>query len=232
MVPKIIKIRSCEGKHTITETFVEHIVTGGINARWNCGVFRKKQQCLSKCKSDWRKWTRLDTSVLHLFEKREWNLPFLLFHFSSQKGNDQEKHLREAICITIFLLSHCLCLLAESVLLVNVIWEIVGVYLRHSTVLIKHVILLFTKTGHIDEHFQFDFSSLYSHSLYEHVNVRVKVINISPVTGNVPLPFYENLSSAPIEGQIKDVQYKKDWHLYPSLCYMLAVIATLLLWSS
>lgn len=137
MVPKIIKMRSCEGKHTITETFLEHIVTGGINSRWNCGVFRKKQQCLSKCKSDWRKWTDLDTSVLHLFEKREWNLSFLLFHFSSQKGNDQEKHVREAICITIFLLSHCLCLLAESVLLVNVIWEIVGVYLRHSTVFIN-----------------------------------------------------------------------------------------------
>ena len=30
----------------------------------------------------------------------------------------------------------------------------------------------------------------------------------------------------------KDVQDKKDWHLYPSLCYMLAVIATLLPWSS
>ena len=34
------------------------------------------------------------------------------------------------------------------------------------------------------------------------------------------------------EGYIKDVQDKKDCHLYLSLCYMLAVIATLLPWSS
>ena len=32
--------------------------------------------------------------------------------------------------------------------------------------------------------------------------------------------------------ETKDVQDKKDWHLYLPLCYMLAIIATLLLWSS
>ena len=31
---------------------------------------------------------------------------------------------------------------------------------------------------------------------------------------------------------IKDVQNKNDWHLFPSLCCMLGVIATLLPWSS
>ena len=37
--------------------------------------------------------------------------------------------------------------------------------------------------------------------------------------------------SSEVDGT-KDVQDKKDWHLYLSLCYMLAVIATLLPWSN